>query len=83
MKMVKNITSKYELKDVAIGTVSGGCNSGLFLKLENGEEAFAKFGRLPPGTKVLCSILKKADERKRFLMLASVDSIIYRDERVA
>ena len=83
MEMVKNIVSKYEPKDVVIGTVSGGCSSGLFLRLENGEEAFAKFGRLPSGTKVLCSILKKADDRRNFLMLASIDSIVYREERVA
>ena len=72
----------YEIHDVVKGIVTGGCASGLFLKLENGESAFARFGALNTGTEVLCSILKKANER--FYILASIDSVIREeDERAA
>ena len=64
----------YEIRDVVSGTVTGGCASGLFLKLENGEVAFARFGALESGTKVLCSILKKATDK--WLLLVSIDSVI-------
>ncbi len=74
--------SDYEIRDVVMGTVTGGCSSGLFLELENGESAFAHFGALSTGTKVLCSVLKKANEK--FLLLASIDSVIrVEDERAA
>ena len=81
--MNQNQRTQYEPRDVVVGTVYGGCKSGVFLRLENGEEAFAKFGILKNGTKVLCSILKKADARKKFLTLASVDSVISSEELVA
>ncbi len=72
----------YEIHDVVKGIVTGGCSNGLFLKLENGESAFAKFGALNAGTEVLCSVLKKANER--FYLLASIDSVIREeDERAA
>lgn len=75
-------TTAYEIHDVVKGTVTGGCASGLFLKLENGESAFARFGALNTGTEVLCSVLKKANER--FYILASIDSVIREeDERAA
>ena len=64
----------YEIYDAVKGTVTGGCSGGLFLKLENGESAFARFGTLNAGTEVLCSVLKKANDK--CYLLASIDSVI-------
>ena len=64
------------VRDVVRAVVTARCGNGMFLTLENGEEAYAK-GGLCPGTKVLCSILKKpTDEYK---MLVSIDSVMYDD----
>ena len=57
--------------------VTGGCSRGLFLRLENGQEAFASFGGLVPGTEVLCTVLKKATERWR--VLVAIDSVLERE----
>lgn len=63
----------YERFDGCYGTVIGCCRSGAFLELDNGENAFAyKFGSLRPGTKVLCTVLRLADEARK--MLVSIDS---------
>lgn len=48
------------IRDGVRGTVTGGCSKGIFLALEDGQEAFAHFGGLNPGTTVLCTVLKKA-----------------------
>lgn len=64
----------YEVMDGCYGTVVGRCQKGAFLTLDNGEEAFAyKFGNLWPGTKVLCTVLRLADEGRR--KLVSIDSV--------
>lgn len=65
---------KYEKFDGCYGTVTGRCRSGVFLKLDNGEEAFAyKFASLLPGTEVVCTVLKLPTDERR--MLVSIDSI--------
>lgn len=52
----------YERFDSAYGVVTDTCRSGAFLRLDNGETAFAyKFASLRPGAEVLCSIQKLAD----------------------
>lgn len=79
MKLENEIYEEYEIRDVIRGTVTSECSKGLFLTLENGEKAYAKFGYLPIGTKVLCSVFKKAN--KRLLMTVFIDSII--DDRVS
>ena len=61
------------IRDGVRAVVTGGCSKGLFLRLENGQEAFASFGSLVPGTEVLCTILKKATERWR--VLVAIDSV--------
>ena len=63
------------IRDKAV--VTGGCSKGLFLRLENGQEAFASFGGLVPGTEVLCTVLKKATERWR--VLVAIDSALERE----
>ena len=56
------------IRDGIRGTVIGGCSKGLFLALEDGQEAFAHFGGLTPGTTVLCTVLKKATEKWKVLV---------------
>ena len=41
--------------------------------VEDGQEAFTRFGGLNPGTTVLCTVLKKATEKWK--VLVSIDSI--------
>lgn len=55
------------IRDGVRGTVTGGCSKGIFLALEDGQEAFAHFGGLNPGTTVLCTVLKKA--RKLYIKI--------------
>ena len=70
-----NAENNYERFDGCYGTVVGCCRSGAFLELDNGEEAFAyKFASLYPGTKVLCTVLRLADEARK--MLVSIDSVV-------
>lgn len=64
----------FNIRDVVYGVVTGGCSKGLFLTLENGEEAFSYFGGLVPGSEVLCSVMKKANENLR--VLVSIDSVL-------
>ncbi len=67
-----------ELFDTVTATVTDSCSSGLFLELENGEDAFAYFGALPSGCKVLCSVTHRATPKKRIRV--SIDSVL--SERV-
>lgn len=66
---------QYEVFDGCFGTVVGRCQKGAYLKLDNGEDAYAyKFASLLPGTKVLCTVLKLAKENR--LKLVSIDSVV-------
>ena len=66
---------QYEVFDGCFGTVVGRCQIGAYLKLDNGEDAYAyKFASLLPGTKVLCTVLKLAKENR--LKLVSIDSVV-------
>ena len=67
----------YNVRDGVRAVVTGGCSKGLFLRLENGQEAFASFGGLVPGTEVICTVLKKATERWR--VLVAIDSVLERE----
>lgn len=69
------IEDNYDIGDGFYGIVVGGCKKGVILKLENGQEAFALFGGLPPGTGVLCTVLKKAKETWR--VMVAIDSVIH------
>lgn len=60
--------------DSCFATVVGASQKGIFLSLETGEEAFAFFGFLPKGTKVLVSKLKEA--QGFYLTKVSIDSVI-------
>jgi len=76
------MTESYEVLDGCYGKVIDTCRKGAFLTLDNGQEAFAyKFANLFPGTLVLCTVRKLADERMR--MLVSIDSVVDYATRVA
>lgn len=68
------LDESFNIRDGVYGVVTGGCRSGVFLELENGQEAFASFGGLNPGTEVLCTVLKKATDKWR--VLVAIDSVI-------
>lgn len=67
----------YNVRDGVRAVVTSGCSKGLFLVLENGQEAFASFGGLSPGTEMLCTVLKKSTERWR--VLVSIDAVLERE----
>lgn len=79
------------LRDSVPGIVKGQSRSGLYINLnirnnfDNCKKIVPAFGywtgRLPIGTKVLCSIRKQAREDKNILV--SIDSVIYEDEMAA
>ena len=58
----------YDVRDGARG------RTGLILALEHGQEAFAFFRGLRPGTEVFCTVLKPSNENLR--MLVSVDAVL-------
>ena len=72
--MLFDINEKYEVMDGCYGRVTGRCQEGVFLELDNGQEAFAyNFSSLVPGTEVLCSVLSQVEENRK--MLVSIDSV--------
>ena len=64
----------YNVRDSVRAEVTGTCSKGLFLRLENGQEAFAFFGDLVMGSEVFCTVLRKANEGG--VLLVAVDSIL-------
>lgn len=68
-----------EPRDRCYGVVTGGCSKGVFLTLEDGQEAFAYFGTLPVGTWVFCNVRRLAAENRR--MLVSIDGTIWTSNR--
>lgn len=65
---------RYEVMDGCYGTVIGKCQKGVFLRLDNGEEAFAYRFNLKIGTDVLCTVRRQAMENLRTLV--SIDSTV-------
>ena len=63
------------IRDSVMATVSCSTSKGVYVELENGQSAYAVFDRLPVGTGVYCTVLKKATER--WLTLVSIDSVRY------
>ena len=68
------------IRDSVKAVVSCCTSKGVYLELENGQSAYAVFDRLPIGTSVYCTVLKKANER--WLTLVAIDAVLY-DLRVA
>ena len=63
------------IRDCVKATVSCSTSRGVYVELENGQSAYAVFDRLPAGTSVYCTVLKKATER--WLTLVAIDSVMY------
>ena len=86
-----NEEAMVNLRDSVPGIVKGQSRLGLYidLNIENNFDDRKEFvpafgyltGRLPVGTKVMCSIRKPAREGKDILV--SVDSIVYEEEMAA
>jgi len=62
------------IRDNVYAVVKDNCATGLFLELETGEDAFARFSFCRPGAQVLCTVLKKAEGSLRTLV--AVDSVL-------
>lgn len=70
----KDLCTGYEVLDGCYGTVTGRNRSGAYLELENGQTAFAyKFANLLPGSRVLCTVLRKPTPLHN--MLVSIDHV--------
>ena len=86
-----NEAAKVNLRDSVLGIVKGQSKSGLYINLniendfDDCKEIIPAFGywigKLPVGTKVMCSIRKPAREDKDILV--SVDSVVCEDEMAA
>lgn len=86
-----NEEAMVNLRDSVPGIAKGQSRSGLYidLNIENDFDDRKEFvpafgywtGRLPVGTKIMCSIRKPAREGKDILV--SIDSIVYEDEMAA
>lgn len=64
-----------DVRDSVKGIVTASTTRGIYLDLDNGHSAFAHFYKLPVGSPVYCTVLKKATER--WLTLVSIDSVIW------
>ena len=71
----QEIITEYEVLDMYYAKVIGKCRSGIYLEMENNQQAFAyNYLSLLPGSEVLCSILRKPKGEKG--MLVSIDSVL-------
>ena len=73
---------RYAVHDSVIGKVVYVTPKGLFLELDNGDTAYANFGPLKIGTKVYCTVRKKATG-DRYYIYVTIDSVDYDDEYAA
>ena len=69
--------TRHEIKDTVKAVVTVCTKKGVYLKLDNGETAFAKFGNLQNGTEVLCSIVKYST--LEWPAFVTIDSVLSRD----
>lgn len=67
-------TCLLNVRDTVSAVVVCSCGKGVFLKLFTGEDAFAYFGPLQPGTNVLCTVKRQARADQKILV--SIDSVI-------
>lgn len=76
--MQKN-NAVYRVWDTCTGTVEGKSRDGVYLTLDNGEEAFAfRYTGLKIGDKVFCSVKHPARDGRK--MLVTIDSTLQYDE---
>lgn len=63
---------EYEVFDECYGVITGRCQKGAFLRLDNGQEAFAyRYANLLPGSEVICAVQRLAREGLRMLVTVS------------
>ena len=62
------------VRDSDYGVVVGNCSKGVFIELSNGDTVFSYFAGLEVGTKVLCTVIRRAINNQR--PLASIDSVL-------
>lgn len=73
-QMYENETdNELHAHDCVYGKLIDFNKDGIYVRLENGETAFAYFSRLEYGTRVLCSVLRKA--RGMAYMNVSIDAV--------
>ena len=60
--------------DSVYGTVIGGYNGQVLIKLESGQQAAASFGGLRPGMEVLCSVTGTAGRNRNVPVI--IDSVL-------
>lgn len=78
MDMFNEISSTYDVYDAAYGVVTCCSRTGAYLKLDNGEDAFAyKAANLRPGTEVLCSVSRLEQPDRGRLKLVCIESVRY------
>ena len=64
-----------EIFDNCYGVVTGRNSTGAYLELDNGSEAYARrYANLKPGTKVMCTVLKKPKDY--YLALVEIDTVL-------
>lgn len=54
-KVTDNYADSLDVRDAVYGVVTGNCSKGVFLELENGQQAFSYFGVWRVGAK--CFVL--------------------------
>lgn len=65
----------YERFDVCYGVVDCVCRAGAYITLDNNEKAFSyDCASLPIGAKILCTVLRTAQNAKGKRMVVSFDS---------
>ena len=70
---IKMFEMDYDIRDSVKAIVTASAARGVYLTLDNGQYAFAHFDKLPVGSSVYCTVLKKATEH--WLTLVSIDSV--------
>lgn len=68
------LDENFNVRDNVFAVVTGMGRSGIHLRLENGQRAFAYFGGIYPGAEVLCTVKHKAEGFKD--VLVSIDSVL-------
>lgn len=63
-----------ERMDCLYGTVSSSCRKGIFIITDDGDSVFSYYGWLKEGTRVLCTVQRKAKES--LLARVSVDAVM-------
>ena len=73
--------AQYERFDTCYGIIEGKSKYGIYLILDNDQEAFAYgYTTIPIGSEICCSVRKPAKEQKNRLIEITTDSSIQSEE---